>query len=242
MDIKPKLVVDYKNKKGKIIKKHYETPYNRYTNPCCYWFENGIVNVEASIPKDGEMMLYHYDNLVKGIKANKDIYFLGNEFDVEYLENTFKLTATTLAHYAIKIDELRDLFSIFKGTTLYITTEWLKDLREYNKLKEDYWEYGDYWINGRCYDIVLKILYEYANKCYILPVGKEAYQDIKYFMIESNPIIRDYSVGISVQENIFEKLKTKKYELDGNNFILNKFQPNEENAIRPFGGKYGKER
>lgn len=241
MDIKQKLVFDYKNKKGKIIKKHYEIPYDRYTNPCCYYFKNGVVNLEATVPKDGEMMLYHYDNLVKGIKANKDIYFLGNEFDVEYLENTFKLTATTLAHYAIKTDELRDLFSIFKGTTLYITTEWLKDLREYNKLEEDHGIYGDYCINGRCYDIVLKILYEYANKCYILPVGKETYQDIKYFMIESNPTIKHYSVGISVQENIFEKLKTKKYELDGNNFILNKFQPNEENAIRPFGGKYRKE-
>lgn len=241
MEKEQKLIFEYKNKNGEIIKKYYDTPFNKYINPICYRFEKGIIELESSIPKGGKMMLYNYDNLVKGIEENKEIYFLGNEFDAEYLAKTLKLTTTTFAHYAIKTDELKDLFSIFKGTTLYITTEWLDGIREYDKLIRYYLgdkEYLDYWKNGKCYDIVLKILYEYTNKCYILPTGSLEYQDINYFMNEECKAYRLNMCLTSKIEEMLEKLKSKKYELDGNNFLLTKFQPNDENEERPFGNPW----
>lgn len=239
MNLKQKETFIYKNKNGEIQEKYYTDYLEKHFNPIDCYFRNGDRESFYYIPKNGDMMLYNYEKLLKAIKNKEDIYLLGNEYDVDFLEEQINITATTFAHRVLKMEELDKFCSVFKGATLYITTEWLTNLVEYNQFKKDIVHIDDGVIvpntysEKYCYSILLEELYRYADKCYMLPVGERFFQDVNYYMCEECPwYVHDLCRPQKIAE-MFEKLKSKKYELDGINFVLNKFQPNEEDERRP---------
>ena len=196
---------EYKNKKGQIERKKYSEidkwrPYTHYH----FKFIDNSFGYDFEKSRASEIMLYHYEQLVEKIKNNKEIFLVGNEFDVEFLEN-LDYVATSLSHFKIRnIENLKNLCSIFKGTTLYVTTNWLYHL-------EEEIENGDF---KRDYKFLLKILYEYANKVYILTISDDIEVVVEWHT--NGRVDRQGIINV-----IEEKIKKSATELDGINFDVN---------------------
>lgn len=112
----------YKDSKGeKMIKKSDKPKSYSFTYFSIH--KNRIVSNHESY----ELALYNIDNLKKAIKENEEVFFVGNEYEVELLKE-FGYVATTLSHFHFYRKQLEEVLKIFKGAKVYITNDWLDEI------------------------------------------------------------------------------------------------------------------
>lgn len=142
----------YKDTKGeKMIKKSDKPKSYSFTYFSTY--KNRIVSNHESY----ELALYNIDDLKSAIEENKEVFFVGNEYEVELLKE-FGYVATTLSHFHFYRKQLEEVLKVFKGAAVYVTNDWLSEI-----------EIGDFiHINGS--SILLKTLFYKTKSVNLIPL------------------------------------------------------------------------
>lgn len=143
----------YKDSDGKKMIKESNKPKSYSFT----YFSNSTKNCIVSSHETYELALYNIDDLKSAIEENQEVFFVGNEYEVELLKE-FGYVATTLSHFHCYRKQIEEILKVFKGATVYITNDWLSEI-----------ELGDFInISGSSY--LLKTLFYNTKSINYIPI------------------------------------------------------------------------